>query len=354
MQYNDTERFIYKHLQDEQSRDIFYTRLAYFKQETGESAMTAALVRTRIKYSNPQINSLKQFRELWLEGRISQSPILYGGGAGGANTLAYLGECGIIPACFCDRSADKQERGVFGHRCIAPEKLVRDYNGHPVIVTTVFSKYTRQICHYLTSNGFPENNIFFAFADYDNQYFGPDFIQPANDEVYIDCGAFNGDTVHEFFRWSDGRYSKIHAFEPDSLLFNQLMRQFSNNNRIILYNAAIYDKAGTISFNAENSGGNGHISSDGGKPVKTLAIDDIAPPKTTFIKMDVEGAELKALYGARDTILRDKPRLAVCVYHRAEDIIEIPNYILSLAPEYRLFLRHHSMTRHETVLYAVL
>ena len=69
--------------------------------------------------------------------------------------------------------------------------------------------------------------------------------------------------------------------------------------------------------------------------------------------MDIEGAELEALKGARNTILKDKPDLAICVYHKNEDIIEIPRYILELDPEYELYLRHYDLAEYETVLYAV-
>lgn len=70
--------------------------------------------------------------------------------------------------------------------------------------------------------------------------------------------------------------------------------------------------------------------------------------------MDIEGAELKALEGAKKTIQKYKPTLAVCVYHRNEDILEIPQYIKSLVSEYKFFLRHHNYGGTETVLYAVL
>ena len=68
--------------------------------------------------------------------------------------------------------------------------------------------------------------------------------------------------------------------------------------------------------------------------------------------MDVEGAELKSLMGARETIIKNRPRLAICVYHKPEDLYEIPGYILSLVPEYKFLLRHYSSSNAETILYA--
>ena len=76
--------------------------------------------------------------------------------------------------------------------------------------------------------------------------------------------------------------------------------------------------------------------------------------RVTFIKMDIEGSELEALKGAQQTIQRDRPKLAICIYHKPEDMTDIPLYIKSLVPEYRLYVRHHSNRCSETVLYAVM
>lgn len=69
--------------------------------------------------------------------------------------------------------------------------------------------------------------------------------------------------------------------------------------------------------------------------------------------MDIEGAELKALEGATECISKYSPQLAISVYHKPEDIIEIPMFIKSLNPKYRFWLRHYSLSWFDTVLYAV-
>lgn len=90
-----------------------------------------------------------------------------------------------------------------------------------------------------------------------------------------------------------------------------------------------------------------------GNNVHYDALGHILSEGASYIKMDIEGAELKALEEARNTIVNYKPKLAICVYHKPEDIIEIPLYIHKIVPEYRFYLRHHSKTAEETVLYAI-
>ena len=85
------------------------------------------------------------------------------------------------------------------------------------------------------------------------------------------------------------------------------------------------------------------------------SIDDLcAAEKVTLIKMDIEGSEQEALRGAEKVIKRDKPRLAICIYHKPEDFYEIPLMIKAMVPEYKLYIRHHSESWHETVVYATL
>lgn len=85
-----------------------------------------------------------------------------------------------------------------------------------------------------------------------------------------------------------------------------------------------------------------------------INIDAVPECKNaTFIKMDIEGMEWDALHGAVETIKRNHPKLAICIYHSDEDMIRIVEYIHEIAPEYKLYVRHHSKREYETVLYAV-
>lgn len=191
------------------------------------------------------------------------------------------------------------------------------------------------------------------FSKHD-QYFVKDIVPLTDEEVFIDCGAFDGDTMKDFIKATGGNYQSIVCFEPVEEFHKKLVKRGAGKN-ITAICAGVYKESTTLQFNAE-AGKGSSISSDAANTVSVpvRAIDDVPECKdATFIKMDVEGSELDALKGARQTILRNKPKLAICLYHKTKDYIEIPNWIHTLVPEYKLYVRHHSFSINETVLYAI-
>jgi FkbM family methyltransferase len=131
--------------------------------------------------------------------------------------------------------------------------------------------------------------------------------------------------------------------------------KLDNSDRVILFNKGVSDKTGRVFF--ESTGDtSARISEVGSSSIEVITIDEALQEyefPVEFIKMDIEGAELAALHGAKETIQKYKPILAICVYHKLDDLITIPQYIKKLVPEYKLYLRHHSKCIFETVLYAV-
>ena len=98
-----------------------------------------------------------------------------------------------------------------------------------------------------------------------------------------------------------------------------------------------------------------HVSEEdtGTDSIEVTALDVCLYYKgVTFIKMDIEGAEYEALKGAERIIREQKPKLAICVYHKPEDIWELPELILEFNESYKFYLRHYSYQDNETVLYA--
>jgi FkbM family methyltransferase len=190
-------------------------------------------------------------------------------------------------------------------------------------------------------------------------YFRYSFFTFSNNEVLIDCGAYTGDTIEEFLSMNVG-YEKIIAFEPESKSFQMLKKKYNKNSKIMLINAGTYSKDGELYFSGSNSWGKvseTSKSADNEVSIKVRSIDGLhLQEKVTFIKMDIEGSEFKALMGAKETILRDKPKLAVCLYHLNEDMVRIAEYIHELVPEYKLYVRHNSSypLLIDTILYATI
>lgn len=188
----------------------------------------------------------------------------------------------------------------------------------------------------------------------DNQYFN-DLTNHYKIDTYVDAGAFDGDTLIKFNDFYHD-YNKIFAFEPDPdncLKLKDMVKENAMKNIIILQKGC-YDKTETLRFSQNST--SAALSENGAISVDVTTIDSIAKDyKISYIKMDIEGSELKALHGSKTIISRDIPILAICVYHTPEDLITIPQYINSIVPEktYQYYLKYHGENYRELVFYAI-
>lgn len=172
-------------------------------------------------------------------------------------------------------------------------------------------------------------------------------------ETVVDLGAYDGDTIRELTLSTGGRYQKIIAFEPDSKNFRKLMEKTANMQNIERYNLGAWDKKETILF--AKKGGRNSRTETGGVPVEFDSVDNLIKDDITLLKMDIEGAEMKALEGAEKTIKRCLPKLYVCAYHRNEDMFALIFKIKELCGEYRIYFRQHPyLPAWESNLYAVI
>jgi len=189
------------------------------------------------------------------------------------------------------------------------------------------------------------------------QYRIPDICEPAKEDIVIDAGACMGDTAL-FFEKYCGKQGTIYAFEPFESNFKVLGENIKRNNlkNIFAVKEGFMDMEGFLSMSGAS--GQASVRDNGNYKIKVTTIDKFVErnnlSKVDFIKMDIEGAELKALKGGKNTIKRFKPKLAICVYHRGDDILTIPEYIKSLGSDYKLYLKHNSTGMDETVLYAII
>lgn len=199
------------------------------------------------------------------------------------------------------------------------------------------------------------SNIF----DYSNlksepQYFLLDILEFNSEEVFIDGGGYSGDTIKEFITLTDNKFEKIYSFEPGIISYSIIEKNFSNDKRIECFNLGLWNEQTSLFFEDNGLDLGNKVSTQGNMEIKVNSIDNLISVPVTFIKMDIEGAELEALEGAKTIIQKYKPKLAICIYHKYDDLWRIPNYIKDLVPEYKLFIRHHSLMNSDTVVYATI
>ncbi len=165
---------------------------------------------------------------------------------------------------------------------------------------------------------------------------------------FLDLGAYNGDTALDFAaRHPD--YSSITAIEPDKKTFAKLVRN-TNELNLRAINAAVSDVCGEIPFSFKSSKG----SVAEGEGVSTAVTIDSLNSDFDYIKFDVEGEELRAINGGRGTILRCRPKMLISCYHRCEDYFAIPKAVLSICPDYKVYMRHYpAVPAWETSFYFV-
>lgn len=190
------------------------------------------------------------------------------------------------------------------------------------------------------------------------QYFpvGEIFKRPEKEGIFIDGGALSGSSAVEYAQWCKNNYSKIYSFEPDIRYHNLLETNICCHHleRVEIMDVGLYDHMGMEDFYAEPLGSS--KVGCGKRKVPVVTIDDLLYDEkvpVTYIKMDIEGSECKALDGAKQIIKRDYPKLAICIYHGEKDIFEVPYKIMKEFDYTQIYIRHYSDMVGESVVYAV-
>jgi FkbM family methyltransferase len=193
--------------------------------------------------------------------------------------------------------------------------------------------------------------------DASDTYFPKDLLSPVPDEVFVDCGSFDGDSIRSFNRHWGGEFCHAFAFEPDPANRGALasnVEAMGIGNRVTVMPYAVGNINGQVSFACSSSASSHITGADAGSTIDCRRLDDIEWPMTpTYIKMDIESAEPEALAGGSELLRRHQPVLAVCTYHRSEHLWQIPTLIRSISPEYHIFLRRYAEECWEGVCYAI-
>ncbi len=185
------------------------------------------------------------------------------------------------------------------------------------------------------------------------QYFDPSLIKTTPHEVFVDAGAYAGDTVEAFLKKADDKYDRIIALEPDDINFRKLVEKYGSRRNINCYPVGVAEKDGEVHFSASGDW-TSSVDTEGDITIPVRSIDSLLDGSpVTFLKADIEGMEKEMLRGAEHSIRRYRPKIAIAVYHKKEDIFEIPLMLHKYNPEYKFYLRHYTEMPIDSVLYAI-
>jgi FkbM family methyltransferase len=190
-------------------------------------------------------------------------------------------------------------------------------------------------------------------------YFPPELFALRQDELFVDCGGYDGDTLRSFLGQVGSRLCGAVVFEPDPENFRRLMacaraQPAEVAARLELHQAAVGAARAVLRLDTRGSAASS-LSGAGDLDVACRAIDEVVGERAaTFVKMDIEGAELEAIAGARRQIQLHRPLLALSAYHCQDHLWRLPIAVHKLNAGYRFFLRRYSPEAIDAlVLYAV-
>ncbi|MGI6245082.1 MAG: FkbM family methyltransferase [Pseudochelatococcus sp.] len=353
----------------------------------------------------PQIRDLQAARDrvlMRVPADILSRPVrlgLYGAGFLGAWAVAHMRQAGCAPLVCFDGNPQAQGMTFCGLAVEAPERMERagldlvliTARHHVGAVQAVLERYGVAGCSfdawYAASHFALFMDVHDQFVDERSgetlravlmamltgektwleavherdQYFCLPRFMGAEREIYVDAGAYVGDSIERFLWANAGVCRKILAFEPSPRQFAALEKRCRRlaeewalpDETIALHRAGLGLQSGRVSgMTASGQLQSIALEPDDNGDMAVLSLDELmAGERVTFLKADVEGMEMQLLAGARHTIAGHRPKLAVCVYHYPSDIPEIMAYLRTLVPDYSFALRHHSPLLMETVLY---
>ena len=348
--------------------------------------------------------------------------ILFGTGKLGRRTLKGLREVGIEPLAFCDNNSVIWGSDIEGLKVLSPEKAVREFGANSAFVVTIwndtlghpFNEVEEQLQSYGSCTVVPFLPLYWKYHGQFLPYFsldrpskilaareeimhmmllikdsesrssffnniksrfsgelgiipGPidkciqfrnEFLKANKEEVFVDAGAYTGDTLKLVLESPPFEFREFIALEPDPQNFTRLQKLISTfdeklRSKITTFPIAAGSYNGEISFDGSGTE-QARISLSGHIKAKCRRLDDLLGKRgVTFIKMDIEGAELDALESASDIIKNQSPILAVSVYHQIDHLWRILYLINSIKKGYAFFFRSHAAGGWDYILYAV-
>lgn len=187
---------------------------------------------------------------------------------------------------------------------------------------------------FITLDGSHEKNF--------SHYFDLDLIPGGEGDVFVDLGAYTGDTINDYIKTYGSKFKRIYGYEITDETYEKLVDNTSSYENIIVRKKAILDKTGKVYLNDNQTDASANRTSDSGeKSVETTSLDEDVKEPISVIKMDIEGGEQKAIIGCKNHIICDHPKLLISVYHNNEDVWKIPKMINDICLGYKFYLRSY-------------
>ena len=337
--------------------------------------------------------------------------ILFGASLCGSEYMRLLEKNGIDVYCFVDDDEEKQKKFFCGKQVVSVKALKSLLNSQEKVYDVVISSYgpdklyrrlmevmpeyserIHVVDFYLYENGLDYFRYFTEHKDevqkaqtllsddksrsvFKNllqykisrnrylieeiqddtslQYFDETIMCFSDEEIFLDLGAYNGDTIAAFVKATNNCYKKIIAIEPDKENYNKLLLNVKKLPNVECHLCGVSEKDGMVHFRSDALWTSA-VDENGSESITVCSVDSLTDGnRITFLKADIEGLETSMILGAKETITRYKPKLAIAVYHRKEDIFRLINMINEYNRDYKFYLRHYTEMPIDTVLYAV-
>lgn len=347
--------------------------------------------------------------------------VLYGAGNLGRMVLARLRSLGLEPVAFADDTPSKQGSVIEGLPVLPPAEASARFGPRAVFAVTILNPFAsylqteRRLRQLFDARVVPFLHLAWAypeeflphyqfelpqqvlakseairhalnvFADEESRrqfvahvrfrlrldfaalpataagdYFPEDVLAPLpSDVTFVDCGAYDGDTVRRFISQQGDAFGRVYAFEPDASNCRRLREYVEGlgeevSRRVRVYQAGVGARRERLRFNSTGDT-SATFGGEGNEEVEILPLDEAVENDGAplYIKFDVEGAEREALAGADRLIRSARPVVAISVYHRPDDLWELPAYLDALDLGYKLFLRTQGEDGMDVICYAV-
>ena len=336
---------IYDRLQDDISKEIYINRLAYN-------------ITNEYKYFRKIYDCLDITSVLLEILRTKKKLVVFGSGTYGDILVKAFHEFPWV--AYIDNDKEKWGTSLHGLPIVSVNELKRDYSDAFVVISLLY--HWEEIVHQFSENNI--QNEFYVLAKLlvslrARQYFDCPGMKTTTDEIFVDAGVLDGTSTLNFIKWANGNYKHAYLFEPNVEALD-VIRKNLYLERFTLFSKGLWHRETNLGFVTHSNSSESFsvfevdTKEDNKDTVPVTTLDNtLLDTPVTFIKMDIEGSELNALRGSEALICKYRPKLAVCIYHKPEDVIDIPKFILDCYSGYKFYVRHYALAEYETVLYAV-